>query len=58
MADRNTIPSAAELNDFNAACQRVGRHFAERVREVELDLIMGLLKAPAQQKEQADGRPT
>jgi hypothetical protein len=60
MADPTRIiaPSPDELEAFNAACQRAGRHFAERVRRVEIDLIYELLKRPRQARqgeERADG---
>jgi hypothetical protein len=58
MADRTRIiaPSPEEMEAFNAACERAGRHFAEQVRQVEVDLIYELLKQPRQeQQEQADG---
>lgn len=50
MADPTRIitPSPDELEAFNAACERAGRHFAERVRQVECDLIYDLLKQPRQ----------
>jgi hypothetical protein len=50
MADSTQIiaPSPEELASFNAACERAGRHFAERVRQVEIDLIHDLLKQPPQ----------
>jgi hypothetical protein len=58
MADRTRIiaPSPEEMEAFNAACERAGRHFAEQVRQVEVDLIYELLKQPRQeQQEQANG---
>jgi hypothetical protein len=59
MADpiRIIAPSPDELEAFNAACQRAGRHFAERVRQVETDLIYELLKQPRQaQREEEQAR--
>jgi hypothetical protein len=54
MADPTRIiaPSAAELAAFGTACERAGRHFAERVKRVEIDLIYGLLKQVPQGEEQ------
>ncbi len=45
---RIIAPSPEELAAFDAGCQRAGRHFAERVRQVEIDLIHALLKQPPQ----------
>jgi len=49
---RIIAPSSEELKSFNAACQRAGRHFAERVRQVEVDLIYELLKRPRQEQQE------
>jgi hypothetical protein len=50
MADSIQIiaPSPEELAAFDAACEQAGRHFAERVRQIEIDLIHALLKQPPQ----------
>jgi hypothetical protein len=47
-------PSPDELEAFNAACERAGRHFAERVRQVERDLIYELLKQPRQARQREE----
>jgi hypothetical protein len=47
-ATRIIAPSPEELEAFKAACERAGRHFAEHVRRVEIDLIFDLLKQPPQ----------
>jgi hypothetical protein len=54
MADPTQViaPSPEDLAAFNAACERAGRHFAEHVRRVEIDLIFDLLKQPPQAQQQ------
>ena len=48
-------PSPEELAAFYAGCEQAGRHFAERVRQVEIDLIFHLLKQPPQ-AQQGEGQ--
>ena len=59
MGDPNRIiaPSSDELESFNAACERAGRHFAEQVRQVEIDLIHELLKRPRQERQEPSAAP-
>jgi hypothetical protein len=54
---RIIAPSSEELKSFNAACQRAGRHFADRVRQVEVDLIYELLKRPRQEQQEPLAAP-
>jgi hypothetical protein len=44
-------PSAAELEAFNAACRRAGRLFAQRMRQIDRDLISQLVKRSSQSQQ-------
>jgi hypothetical protein len=54
---RIVAPSADELKSFNAACEQAGRHFVERVRQIEADLIYELLKRPRQKQQGHQAAP-
>jgi hypothetical protein len=54
---RIIAPSSEELKSFNAACERAGRHFAERVRQVEAGLIYELLNRPRQDQQEPLATP-